>query len=260
MGERLLSAFSGAGIPVSVRLFARLSVCLHPRPSCLTGASIRLCLGLSACLSICLSVRLSNWLAPFAGHAAAATSADRVCGAFAIGRMASAQSRSSSGASEVFQQRLQEALEREPQLLDAFLNRLYNMLNWTATEFIVALKARVSPSGGLACPRRPCAFDCSGSLAAPLQGFRAGAQGRQTDARIPGWCARQTDRRKDAGLVRKADRQTDHLVLVCGCPVEGWRARAFTRLCWLRFAGGARRPPPLARAGAAQPAALHPHV
>ena len=45
-------------------------------------------------------------------------------------------------ASEVFSQRLTQACQAEPHLFSQFINRLFNTLNWTATELTSSLKVR----------------------------------------------------------------------------------------------------------------------
>lgn len=45
-----------------------------------------------------------------------------------------------SSSSLVFRGRLKDACEADPDRFAAFLNRLFNTLNWTITEFISVLK------------------------------------------------------------------------------------------------------------------------
>lgn len=50
--------------------------------------------------------------------------------------------------SPIFTERLKEACEAEPEILSQFMNRLFNTLNWTATEFTSSLKVRLLCRGG----------------------------------------------------------------------------------------------------------------
>mmetsp|Transcript_34159 Transcript_34159/g.87346 ORF Transcript_34159/g.87346 Transcript_34159/m.87346 type:complete len:796 (-) Transcript_34159:86-2473(-) len=57
-------------------------------------------------------------------------------------------------ASPVYQRLLQEVCATQPDVFDAFLNRLFNTLNWTITEFTVACKELrdISQAGGRRVP------------------------------------------------------------------------------------------------------------
>ncbi len=62
------------------------------------------------------------------------------------------------GSSLLFRNSLREACLQHGPVFDAFLNRLFNTLNWTVTEFIVVLKVRHvgCAAGGVCCGTCDC--------------------------------------------------------------------------------------------------------
>ena len=50
------------------------------------------------------------------------------------------QKRTNESTSLIFQQLVQDTCKAKPDLYAAFLNRLFTIMNWTATEFTVAMK------------------------------------------------------------------------------------------------------------------------
>ena len=62
---------------------------------------------------------------------------------FKIGDMQGTQGRAAkltACSSAIFSQRLTEACQAEPEIFSQFINRLFNTLNWTATELTTSLK------------------------------------------------------------------------------------------------------------------------
>lgn len=68
-------------------------------------------------------------------------------------RMMQAPAGEESSSSLVFRRQLKEACEANPDRFAAFLNRLFNTLNWTITELISVLKVH-PPLLSSDCPRK----------------------------------------------------------------------------------------------------------
>ncbi|KAF2284178.1 hypothetical protein GH714_019796 [Hevea brasiliensis] len=95
----------------------------------------------------------------------------RLCKGSRFGSSKQGESSSSSSSSVVFQNLLREACINDEELFSAFLNRLFNTLSWTMTEFSVSIREMQEKYQVLEFQQRKCCviFDLSCNLTRLLE-------------------------------------------------------------------------------------------